>query len=181
MSAHGAFARAHFVAVRPPAAALPAPGAAGGVRSKPGADCRGGAPAAGARASREMGVGRRGAAFARFEPVGVHRQAHRTTRLTPFETGVCENFIQAFLLCLRLHQAGARHHHGEFNALGHFPALHDTGGGAQIFDARIGAGADENLVESYTDRSIAENSWTRLPAAKALVRLSRYGFLFRIG
>src|SRR3990172_6297257 len=49
---------------------------------------------AGALASLEIAVRRRGAALARFEPVGVHGQTHRASRFTPFETGVRENSVQ---------------------------------------------------------------------------------------
>src|SRR6185369_10354448 len=36
------------------------------------------------------------AALAGFEPVGVHRQAHRAARLPPFETRFAEHLVQPF-------------------------------------------------------------------------------------
>ena len=47
--------------------------------------------AAGALAAFEVAVAGRGAALARLEPVGVHRQAHRAARLAPFEARVLED------------------------------------------------------------------------------------------
>src|SRR5437867_2205678 len=44
----------------------------------------------------EIAVRRRRAALAGFEPVVVHREAHRASGLAPFETGVAENPVQAF-------------------------------------------------------------------------------------
>src|SRR5712691_763744 len=44
----------------------------------------------------EIAVGGRGAALARLQPVGIHRQAHRASRFAPFETGGEEDLVQAF-------------------------------------------------------------------------------------
>src|SRR3546814_10364367 len=65
--------------------------------------------AAGALPALKIAVAGRRATFARLQAVGVHRQTHRTTRLTPLETGGEKDLVQAFGLSLRFHQTGARH------------------------------------------------------------------------
>ena len=39
-----------------------------------------------------------GAALSRLKDIGIHAQAHGTTRFTPLETGIHEYSVQAFLL-----------------------------------------------------------------------------------
>ena len=56
--------------------------------------------------------------------------------------------IQAFLLGLFLHQTGAGNHHGT-DMSGDLLAFGDDGRGAQILDAPIGAGADEDAVHLH--------------------------------
>src|SRR5213594_2895387 len=63
-----------------------------------------GAPAA-ALAAFEIAVRGRGTTLAGLELVGVHRQAHGTAGLAPFETSLEEDPVEAFLLGLVLHQA----------------------------------------------------------------------------
>src|SRR5258708_18779767 len=70
-----------------------------------------GAPAV-ALAALEIAVRRRGAALARLEPVGVHGEAHRTTRLAPLEAGLQEHLVEALLLGLLLDQARTGHDQG---------------------------------------------------------------------
>ena len=91
----------------------------------------------------EIAVRGRGAALARLELVGVHREAHRAARLAPFEAGLDEDLVEPFLLGLVLHQARARHDQ-RVDAGRDLAALGDRGGGAQILDAAVGAGADED-------------------------------------
>ena len=61
-----------------------------------------------ALAAFEVAVGGGGAALTRSQAVGVHGEAHRAARFTPFETGVDEDFVQAFLFRLPFDQAGTR-------------------------------------------------------------------------
>src|SRR5690606_11249627 len=103
---------------------------------------------AGALASLEIAVRGRCAALARFEPVGVHRQAHRAAGLAPLEAGVEEDAIEPLLLGLRLHQARARHDHRQLDVRRLLPSAHHGGRLAQVFDARIGARTDEYLVDA---------------------------------
>ena len=99
-----------------------------------------------ALAALEIAVRGRGAALARRELVGVHRQAHRAARLAPFEAGGEEDLVEAFGLGLLLHQARARHDHG-VDALGDLAAGDDLRRGAQVLDAAVGARADEDAVD----------------------------------
>src|SRR5882724_2125107 len=87
-----------------------------------------------ALAAFEIAVAGAGAALAGFELVGVHGEAHAAAGFTPFKTGVFEDAVEAFLLGLALHLAAA----GD-----------DRGGGPQVADAGVGAGADEDAVDFY--------------------------------
>src|SRR5690242_2061690 len=86
----------------------------------------------------EVAVRGRGAALARRELVGVHRQTHRAARLAPVEAGGLEYLVEAFGLGLRLHEAGARHDHGVDIGVDRLAADHARDR-AQVLDARIGA------------------------------------------
>jgi aromatic-L-amino-acid decarboxylase len=99
-----------------------------------------------ALAALEVAVRGRGAALARLQLVGVHGKAHRAARLAPVEAGGLEDLVEAFGLGLLLHEAGARHDHG-IDAGATFLPSTTFRGGAQILDAAIGAGADEDAVE----------------------------------
>src|SRR6186713_2447246 len=59
----------------------------------------------------EIAIGSRRAALAWRQLVLVHAEAHRATRLTPFETRCNENLVEPFLFSLTFHQPGTRHHH----------------------------------------------------------------------
>src|SRR5262249_5381210 len=99
-----------------------------------------------ALAALEIAVRGRGAGLARREFVGVHGEAHGTAGLTPFEARFAEDLVESFRLGLLLHQAGARHDHRLDARLDAF-AVYYARDRAQILDARIGAGADENPIE----------------------------------
>ena len=61
-------------------------------------------------ASLEITVTRTGAALPSFEPIVIHRQAHRATRLTPLKARVPKNLIQPLGLGLCLHQSRTWNH-----------------------------------------------------------------------
>src|SRR5258708_25197746 len=105
-------------------------------------------PAAGALPALEIAIRSRSASLARLEPVCVHAQAHGAARFAPLESGVFEDPVKAFVLCLRFHQARARYDHRELDVRGQAPPAHDCRSGAQVLDARIGARADEYLVDT---------------------------------
>src|SRR5690606_30564187 len=79
--------------------------------------------------------------------VGVHRQTHGATRLTPFETGFKENLVQTFLFRLFFHQTRARYRQRLLNSGSHFTAFGHFRSGAQVFDPGVGAGTDEHTVQ----------------------------------
>src|SRR5437762_13971229 len=118
--------------------------------------------APGALTAFKISIRRGGAALARLKPVGVHREAHRAARLAPLEASGLEYLIQAFAFGLLLHEAGTRHDHREPDVRCDLAAeaSHDRRRFAHVFDSRVGARADEHLVDHYVgDR---------------LVRLDRY-------
>src|SRR5215208_6175093 len=102
----------------------------------------------------EVAVRRGGTAFTGLELVGIHREAHRAAGLAPIESGFGEDFIEPFGLGLLLHQAGPRHYHGGDIRVDR-PALHHARDLAQVFDPRIGAGADEHAIESDVGNLLA--------------------------
>src|SRR4029079_579512 len=86
----------------------------------------------------EITVAGRSAAFALSENVFVHRQAHRTSGVAPFETGVDEYFCKAFFFCLAfyLHRAGNDH---RIDAAADLITLGDLCSLAKVLDPRIRA------------------------------------------
>src|SRR5216117_3239979 len=60
-------------------------------------------------AALEIAVRGRGTALFGFQLVGVHRKAHRTARLAPFESGLDEDLVEAFGFRLLLNDARTRH------------------------------------------------------------------------
>src|SRR5262245_4835569 len=94
-------------------------------------------------AAAKIAVGSRGAALARGDEIAVDADAHRAARLGPFEPGVAKDAVEAFLLGLALDAGRPRRHQA-----GHLAdaAAQDRGSCAQILDARVGAGADEDAV-----------------------------------
>src|SRR4051812_36185494 len=101
----------------------------------------------GALPSLEVAIRRRRAALAGIELVRVHAEAHGAARLAPLEACVAEDPVRAFSLGLRFAQTGPRSPHRHADVGSDAPALPHGRGDAQILDARVGARADENLVE----------------------------------
>src|SRR6202040_2477445 len=97
----------------------------------------------------EIAVSGGGAALPWRHHVAVDADAHGAAGFPPLEARVAEDTVEPFLFGLALHSRRAgRHQPGN---LAH-PACEDRGCCAQILDARIGAGADEDAV----DRDIGE-------------------------
>src|SRR5688500_4417992 len=96
--------------------------------------------AAFALAALEVAVAGAGAARARFELVGVHRQAHRAAGFAPLEARVLEDAVEALLLGLTFHLAAAGDDH-RVHAGGNLVTLDPRGRGPQVADAGVGAGA----------------------------------------
>ena len=79
----------------------------------------------------------------------------------------CEDAVEALGLGLLLHQAAARHDQRP-HAGGDLAALDDAGGGADILDPAVGAGADEDDVDRQLRRSAGPASGPYTPACAAL-------------
>ena len=97
----------------------------------------------------EITIGSRGTALTRFQLVVVHRETHRTTRLAPLKSRRDKNLVQPFLFGLPFYQSGTGHHHRQLHIRRDMLAARNRCRSTQIFNARIGAGADEHLV--YVD------------------------------
>src|SRR6202167_2129969 len=96
----------------------------------------------------EVAIRGRGAALAWGEDVWVHAKAHRAASDAPVKAGVAEDAIEPLCLGLSLDLLGAGHDH-RVDRRGDFATCYDLGGGAQITNARVCAGADENTVHRY--------------------------------
>src|ERR1700723_81737 len=97
-------------------------------------------------ASLEVAVRRRSAALSRLQPVGIHRQAHGTTGLTPFEAGLGEYLVQAFFLGLMLDQPRAGDDQCTHAVSAFGPAPHASPH-PKFPDPPVGARADEDGVD----------------------------------
>ena len=76
--------------------------------------------------------------------VAVHADAHRAAGLAPLEARALEDHVEAFRLGLRLHQPGAGHDHRRDHRAA---SVGELRGDAQVLDAAVGAGADEDAVD----------------------------------
>src|SRR5262249_21470469 len=96
-----------------------------------------------------------GEALARRELVVVHPEAHRAPRLAPFEPSRREDLVEPFFLGLTLHQPRSRHDHCKPDVRRDMLAFDHLRRRAQVLDSRVGASADEDLVEAYVrDRGV---------------------------
>src|SRR2546421_303626 len=95
-------------------------------------------------AANEVPIGGGRAALAGGDEIAVHADAHRAARLAPLETGITEDAVEAFGFGRELHLRRARYDERRHHRLA---ALCDLGGGAQVLDSGVGAGADEHLVD----------------------------------
>ena len=101
--------------------------------------------AAGALAAFEVSVAGGGGAFPGFELVGVHTKTHGAAGGAPVGAGFGEDFVEPFGFGeLFDHGGGGHDHHAD--RVGDFVAFHDVGCGAQVFDAGVSAGAEEDRV-----------------------------------
>ena len=97
----------------------------------------------------------------------------RAACFTPFRACFFEDLIQAFLLGLFLHFLRAGHDH-HARTLRNLAPFQHGGGEAQIRDARVGAGTDEDHIHFLTEQG--------LPGLKSHVshRFFEGGFLGRL-
>ena len=103
---------------------------------------------AGTLSTFEIAIRGRRTALARLEPVVVHPETHRAARLPPLEAGIDEDLSQPFAFGLRFHEPRAGHDQRLANRLGNVLAAHDPGSDPQVFNPRVRAGADEDLVQN---------------------------------
>src|SRR5438067_9147602 len=94
----------------------------------------------------EIPVAGRGAPLARAEDVGIHAEAHRAASIAPLEAGLAEDRIQSLGLGLPLDAHRSGHDHGPDFRM-HRMAAYYRRRQAQIFEAGVGAGADEDAVD----------------------------------
>ncbi len=95
----------------------------------------------------EVAVAGGGAALAGRENVRVHAETHGTARLAPLKACFKKDLVEAFLFSLRLDGLGAGNNHCADGG-SHLAAGGDFGGGAEVFDAAVGAGADEDAIDT---------------------------------
>src|SRR5579862_6999042 len=93
----------------------------------------------------EVAIAGGSATLAGSENVFVHAQAHGATGLTPLESGGAEDFVDALGFSFALHRLRAGDDESA-HAVMHFVAVDHARCGAQIFNTRVGAGADENDI-----------------------------------
>src|SRR5699024_55808 len=98
-----------------------------------------------ALAALEVAVGGRRGALAGGQLVRVHAQAHGAARGAPLSARGEEDLVQTFLLCLLLDSRGRRDDE-HLDAVGDLSAVQNLGGGAQVLDAGVGAGAQEDHI-----------------------------------
>ena len=100
-----------------------------------------------ALAALEVAVRCGGATLAGCEDVRVHAEAHAAAGLAPLKAGGLEDGVEAFLLGLALDGLRAGDDHGA-NFGGDVVAVDDLRCGAQVLDAPVGAGAEEDGIDS---------------------------------
>src|SRR5690554_1529305 len=92
-------------------------------------------------------IGRGRTMLALPQLIGVHRQTHRATRITPFQARLDKDLVQTLLLRLRFHQSRTRNHHRLLQARRHLAAFHHSGGFTQVFNPAVGAGTDKHAIQ----------------------------------
>src|SRR5581483_5326443 len=97
-------------------------------------------------AALEVTVAGGGAAFPVAQAISVHRDAHATSRLAPVKARFAEDISESLFLSHAPHLHRAGHDH-RAHAGGYIFPLDILRGHTQIFQARIGAGADKNGIE----------------------------------
>src|ERR1700678_2602264 len=99
-----------------------------------------------ALASFEVTIAGRGTALAGSENIGVHSQAHGAARFAPVKTSRPEHLVQPLFFRLPLHLLRTRNDHRAYMRMNVVPADY-LGGGPEVLDAGVGAGADEDPID----------------------------------
>ncbi|GJC96846.1 flp pilus assembly protein TadG [Colletotrichum higginsianum] len=128
----------------------------------------------GTLAALEVSVAGGSASLLGGKDIGVHAQAHTAASLAPLKARALKDLVKTLLLGLGLDETGARNDHGALDVGSDLLALDDVGGGAQVLDAGICAGADEDLVDDdiFHGGSGGQAHVLKHPAAGGLLVLS---------
>src|SRR4029453_9696715 len=91
----------------------------------------------------EIAVSGRCTTFTRLHHIAVDPNAHGAAGVRPFKPCLTEDTVEAFFLCLTFNRRGTWRYQS-----GHLAdtAGENRRGSAQVFDARVGTGADEDPV-----------------------------------
>src|SRR5664280_1806855 len=99
-------------------------------------------------AADEVAVTCRNASLSRGDDLVVDGEAHRASRLAPFEAGCGEDAVESECLGLAPHALRSRHH-PRAHALRHVPAANDLRGRLQVRETAVGAGAEEHVLDGH--------------------------------
>ena len=130
----------------------------------------------------EITIGSGSTTLTRFQTIGIHRQTHGATRLTPFKPRVFENHVQTFGLGLLFHQTRTRHNQCLFDIARHLltQAFDHPRGGTHVFNTAVGTRADKHLVHlDRIDRRARSQSHI-LQSTLHRITLDRIFFQLRI-
>src|SRR5258708_7548483 len=83
----------------------------------------------------KVAIRRAGAAFVRRQNVSVHADTHTAACIAPFESGIGENFVEAFLLGRGLDAARARNNQRLLDAFGNAFPRDQMGGSTEVVEA----------------------------------------------
>ena len=86
--------------------------------------------------------------------IRIHRETHAAAGFAPLETGLIENFIEAFVDGLAGDFLRARHGEGA-HAVGDFFAFDELGRLTQVGQAAVGAGTDEDDIDGCAGDGLA--------------------------
>src|SRR4051812_2153001 len=129
----------------------------------------------------EVAVRGRGATLAGLQNIGVHAEAHRAACVSPLEASFRKDLIELLLLGLLLdaHRAGDNERADTFLYL---VSLQNGGGGPEVFDAGIGARAEEDGVYldlpyrgTRLERHVLQGSLVALVLGLGNVAVKSYG------
>src|SRR6266404_7406117 len=111
-------------------------------------------PAALALATLEVAVRGGDRVLAGRQLVAIHRDAHRAAGLSPLRPGGPEDLVQTLALGLSLHLVGAGHDHHP-DAVRDVTILEDRSSEAEVADAAVRAGADEDDIDLLAEDLLA--------------------------
>src|SRR6266446_9206875 len=96
----------------------------------------------------EVSIRSRRAPLTRLKDVRVHSETHATTRLPPIKPCLSEDPIESLQLCLLLDLLRTRHDH-RVESTGDLLSVDHACRRAKVFDARVGARANEHPINFY--------------------------------